>query len=128
MCDGDPETFWVSRREEPAPGTGPTPERPEVLTFAFARQERVGTVMLVPRPRYGPRRIRLQVGTTTVYEGPVPDAPREFPVNPPVPAASAVLTITDSHDPAHPDAPRNTQIAEVAFGGAPTEGAKTPDP
>jgi hypothetical protein len=116
MVDGDPTTFWVSSKDGVAvvPGNGPTPENPERVEVTFL-PSRVGGVLIAPRPRYGPRRLTVTVGGTEAFAGTMGDTPLLIRLKAPVEAESVVLTITQSHDPSHPDNTRNVQIAEISL-------------
>ena len=114
MVDRDPATFWVSSRDgvEVRPGDGPTPERPERIELSFPRSL-IGGLLVVPRPRYGPRRLRIAAAGREVYAGTMGHEPLVVRFGEPVEAEAVVLTITQSHDPVHPGNPRNVQIAEI---------------
>jgi len=114
--DGDITTFWVSRRGQAEPGDGPTPEAPERLDFVLQTDALVTGILVFPRIRYGPRKVRIQLGKRTVFEGEMDSAaPLRVALETPVEAGSASLEILSSHDPRFPEAPRNTQVAEVLF-------------
>ncbi|MBT7303751.1 MAG: discoidin domain-containing protein [Victivallales bacterium] len=116
IVDGDPATFWVSSPDgRPVrPGDGPTKERPEKVELTFPRTT-IGGILLVPRPRYGPREFRIEIDGKEVFTGKMGHSPLPIRLKAPVVGESLVLTITRSHDPSHPDNPRNLQIAEIAL-------------
>lgn len=120
MVDGDTSTFWVSSRDgvQVLPGNGPTPERPERVELTFPRS-RVGGVIVVPRPRYGPKTLRIELGGKEIFVGTMGDEPLPVRLPAAIEADSLVLTITASHDPLHPNSSRNVQIAEIALLKAP---------
>ena len=113
--DGDLDTFWVSRRGSAEPGDGPTPERPETLTFRFAENARVSRILIWPRPRYGPRQIAVVLAGREVYSGAMGAAPLNIRLDAVLTTEAAEITVTDAYDPRHPRTPRNVQIAEVLF-------------
>lgn len=125
MVDGDPETFWVSSPDGVAvvPGNGPTAARPEVIDVLFPKSV-VGGVLIVPRPHYGPRTLRLEVAGEVAFSGAMRHEPLAVRLRTPVAVESLSLVVTSSHDPLHPNAPRNVQIAEIillAPSGAPAQ-------
>lgn len=117
MIDGDPSTFWVSGGTA-EPGAGPTPERPARIEFRFAGASAIGGLLLAPRPQYGPTQVQLLLDGAAVWQGRLSHAPLRVGLEQPVTATTATLVITGSHDPRFPNAPRNTQLAEVVFIGA----------
>jgi hypothetical protein len=114
VADGDPQTSWCSSRGG-APGHGPTPEQPEWLEFAFAQPARVEEIIVLPRPRYGPKDVVVALDGVSVFGGAMTDAPLEIHLPEPRLASKARLTITSSYDPSYPETPRNVQVAEVVF-------------
>lgn len=112
VCDGNPDTFWVSAGTEP--GQGPSPDNPHWLQFTFEKPVTVAGLQLLGRPGYGPRTIRLQIDN-----------------QPPLPATSVEdgkhetieikkqtgsvfrILLEEAFDPRHPQSPRNVQVAEL---------------
>jgi hypothetical protein len=117
--DGDPTTYWISRRGDAEPGCGPTPERPEWLEFRFAEPTRVTAIIVAPRPRYGPRDMAILLDGVVVHEGTMTADTLRVPLPEPVRAAACRLLITSSYDPRCPEQPRNVQVAEVLLATAP---------
>lgn len=116
MLDGDPSTFWVSSRDgvQVLPGNGPTAEKPERVEVSFPRSP-VSGVLVVPRPNYGPKALRVELGGKEVFAGRMGQEPLAVRLPAPVEADSLALTITDSYDPRFPATPRNVQIAEIVL-------------
>jgi len=112
-ADRDPATFWVSNRDGSQPGHGPTPEHPEWLELTLRGDEQIDEVVILPRPRYGPRRVALSVDGTHVHERQMADAPLRLALPQPAKARRLRLDITASYDPLYPTQPRNVQVAEV---------------
>ncbi len=110
--DGDPATFWVSNHNGAEPGHGPTPERPERLTIQLRQQATIGGLILVPRPSYGPRKVRLLVGGRVVAEAELRHEPQLIDL-PAVAADAVTIELLSAYDPRFPETPRNVQIGEV---------------
>lgn len=110
--DGDPATFWVSNNNGAEPGHGPTAERPERMTIQLATPSPLGGLLIVPRPSYGPRKVRLLIDGQAVAEGELKHEPRLFDFAA-VRADTVTIEMLSSYDPRFPDTPRNVQIAEV---------------
>ncbi|MBN2450896.1 MAG: discoidin domain-containing protein [Lentisphaeria bacterium] len=110
-ADGDPATFWVSSRGA-RPGDGPTPERPEWLEVTFEGEADVSHVMLLPRPRYGPRNWVLLADGRPLRSGTCGHEPMLIDFERTVRCRALRLQVVSAHDPAHPTAPRNCQVAE----------------
>ena len=119
LADNDPTTFAVFYT---ADGKGPSPDGPVILEFSMPPgATSAGAVQIVPRPGYGPRRIRLEARRETTWHELAgmeigPDAkiiglPEETGGN------RFRLTILSSWDrgttPA--EGARNTQLAELGF-------------
>ncbi len=115
-ADGTPDTFWVSTGTEP--GAGPTREKPEWLAFQFEKPVEADTLMLLPRPGYGPRECTLEVSddgatfravttSTPVREGKTTLAFGS------VRGRVFRLLVHAAFDPHSSNAPRNVQIAEA---------------
>lgn len=114
--DGQTATFWVS--DGAAAGDGPSPEKPNTLGVDFGTTLDVGTVVMTPRPNYGPRDYTIEVsddGQTWTEVGAASAAPASGPTTTALPAATQAryvrLVITDSWDRIRP--PRNVQVAEL---------------
>jgi serine/threonine protein kinase len=58
-ADGDLGTFWVS--DGFAPGDGPSPKHPVVLTVDLNVRTTISTVTVRPRPQYGPKNYAIQI-------------------------------------------------------------------
>lgn len=109
--DRDEETFWVSNGEQA--GQAPTPAKPEWIAMQYAEPFTAGSLLLVPRPKFGPRDCQIQksddgqpwqtLKAFTADSGPVQI---EFE---PASAHFFRLLITSSQ------VQENTQIAEIAF-------------
>ncbi|HJN17345.1 MAG TPA: discoidin domain-containing protein [Armatimonadota bacterium] len=111
-ADGDVETFWCSSRDGALSGHGPTPEQPEWLDFGNAG-EAISEIIIVPRPKYGPRAASLEVDGVQVWQGEMTHEPLRIELPEPVSGDTLRLVMTSSHDPRYPDAPRNVQVSEV---------------
>ena len=115
--DGDPETFWVSKGNEP--GKGPQADHPEWLELRFETPFSATNLLVTGRPGYGPRECTIEVsedGKTFKQVNAAKDLPPDKPVTfnlPRTPVRAIRLSITASHDPMHPTQPRNVQIAEL---------------
>jgi len=110
--DGDPTTFWCSSFNGPEPGHGPTPERPETMTVKLAERAEVGGLVIVPRPSYGPRKVRLLVDGQPVAEGELRHDPMLFDFAT-TQTDAVTIEMLSSYDPRFPQTPRNVQICEV---------------
>jgi len=127
-ADGDAETFWVSGGEKP--GEGPTHERPEWVLLEYDEPFAAATLIVAPRPKYGPRACELQSSSdgktfeTVTKIDVTDDAWQTFPLAE-TRARFFRLLIRSSADPKFPEAPRNVQICEIAL-LAPGETLRTP--
>lgn len=119
-ADGDLETFWVSGGKEP--GEGPAAERPEWVLLEYDEPFPAATLVLAPRPSYGPRACEIQSsgdGETfaTIARIEATDDPwQTFPF-PATESRFFRLLIRSSADPHFPETPRNVQIREIALLG-----------
>jgi hypothetical protein len=119
MTDGDPESFAVFRN---AQGRGPVPESPVILEFSKpAEAEDAFALRLVPRPRYGPREIGLEIRRHGAWQrlatAQVDFRHKDLELAGQEAAERFRLTITRTWDRGAElsDAPRDTQIAELSF-------------
>lgn len=116
--DGSGQTFWVSFGTEP--GQGPTPDHPESIDFLFTPAATLDTVIIQPRPHYGPARVEIlsspdgkNFDLLTAADGkPEGAIPVTFK---PTSAAYFRLRFTAAHDPMQKARPRNVQVAEVQW-------------
>ena len=119
LTDNDPATFAVFYTDD---GNGPSADKPVILEFSMpAGAKSAAAVQLVPRPGYGPRKIRLEAGRTTTWQelaiteigsdSKIIGLPEDLRGN------RFRLTILSSWDrgAALADRARNTQIAELGF-------------
>ena len=109
--DRDEETFWVSNGEQA--GQAPTPAKPEWIAMEYAEPFAAGSLLLVPRPRFGPRDCQIQKSddgqqwkTLKAFTADIGPVQIEFE---PAIARFFRLLITSSQ------VQENTQIADVAF-------------
>jgi hypothetical protein len=122
VCDQDPETFWVSSRTgEALPGHGPTSETPETISLEFERPTALRKVLILPRPQYGPKEIRVRVDDEVVFEGRMNHSATTVTLDPDRHAevTTVTLELLSSFDPRYPASPRNVQVAEVVLIGEP---------
>lgn len=108
MTDGSRDTFAVLQR---ADGTGPTLADPILVEFTADNSAGVeATLVVTPRPGYGPPDIELQrktsAGWSSLGRRPMAGDPIHFPLPEGV---RWRLVLTSSFDPKN----RNTQIAEI---------------
>ena len=101
--DGDLTTRWVSAGTDP--GDGPTPDRPEVLTYSFGESVPISEVSVLPGSDYGPRTFTIEarvdggwVVLKEVEQGPS-GGTHEVP---PTTVDALRLAITSSYDPSLP--------------------------
>ena len=119
LTDNDPATFAVLYT---ADGNGPSSDSPVVLEFSMpSGTKSAGAIQIVPRPGYGPRKIRLEsrrkttwhelAGTEIGSDPKIIELPEDTRGN------RFRLTISSSWDrgAAPADGARNTQIAELGF-------------
>jgi len=116
VCDGNPDTFWVSAGTKP--GEGPAPGHSEWVQLNFSQP--VGGLMLdiIGRPGYGPKECELQVSAdgktfSTEHRFSLEDGqPRSVSVKD-AKAAFIRIVIQAAYDRGSPEAPRNAQISEI---------------
>lgn len=115
--DGDPETFWVSRGNEP--GKGPQAGRAEWLELRFEQPVPATRLLITGRPGYGLRDCTIEIsedGKTFKQSNAAKDMPADKPTDftlKGTPVRAIRLNIVTSYDPVHPQQPRNVQIAEL---------------
>ncbi|MBM4156076.1 MAG: glycoside hydrolase family 2 [Lentisphaerae bacterium] len=120
-ADGSADTFWVSSGGQP--GQGPKPSAPAWIEVEFGGPVPVGSVEFTGRKGYGPKAGRVEIpdgrgGFRAVAA--FDDAKAAGAVRVEVAACTTRvvrLVVTAAHDPKHPDAPRNVQIAEWSVSG-----------
>lgn len=119
VTDDSAERFWVSGGRNP--GEGPTKEKPQWLEYRFKEPVEIDRFELLPRPGYGPKQCEL-----VAYES---DSDQGGTVATSTPADSGTtsikfskrkvvrvrLNIFASADPAHPNRPRNVQVAHFSL-------------
>jgi len=127
--DGDAGTFWVSRGAQP--GQGPSAQKKEWLQVTLEAPATVRGVVVVPRPKYGPRECTLQVRQENGKFKPLANFKMESDQTgradiEPVTGSEFRLSFSGAYDPRSPDKPRNVQVAEWALVGV--NAAKTRRP
>jgi len=119
LADDDPMTFTVLRNGS---GKGPTPDAPVIVEFSMP--EKAGTpraLRIVPRPRYGPREVALEVRRRATWQrtatAQLGSGLKDLALEELGGVERLRLVISKGWDRGEQQSasPRNTQIAELSF-------------
>jgi len=115
--DGNPKTRWISNSDKP--GQGPTPKKPEHLTWTFSAPFRAASLVVTPYPDCGPKDCELQSSDDgkafrTICRFVVARSKEKTVVFPERRARSFRLVITSSY-PFQGKESWNVQISEIAL-------------
>jgi hypothetical protein len=113
--DGDVKTFWVSAGKDP--GQGPSSANPEWLEIRPKKLIAVGGVRVLGRGGYGPKECQFKVSSDgktyqTVDTFSVVNNEETVRRCKSISGKYFRLEIRQAYDTAHPDNPRNVQVAE----------------
>lgn len=116
LFDGNTNTFWVSSGKEP--GEGPTADKPEFVEIQFKDLKQIQKVNIVPRPGYGPNKIKVQASTDGTKFSEAGDfvvrrSATTITFKTPILSKIFRIYVLSAEDPKFPDKPRNVQIAEI---------------
>ncbi len=104
--------YWVSGGRDS--GDGPTPESPEWVELTFERAVKTTALNLSGRKGYGPRLCRLEAVDTRqkTRTFKLQDGTNHLSFDA-IEGKVIRIVFEDSHDPRHPNSPRNVQVSSI---------------